>query len=51
MTFGVASTAYAAEFDAVIAIADHALLDAKSAGRNRVVVADLPVASGGTPVS
>jgi diguanylate cyclase (GGDEF)-like protein len=42
VTFGVASSAYAAAFDEVVAIADGALLTAKAAGRNRVVVADLP---------
>ncbi len=41
VTFGVASSRYAEEFDAVVAIADHALLDAKTAGRNRVTVADI----------
>jgi diguanylate cyclase (GGDEF)-like protein len=40
VTFGVASSAYAADFDEIVAIADHALLEAKSAGRNRVAVAD-----------
>jgi len=44
VSFGVASTAYAAEFDDIVAIADGALLDAKAAGRNRVLVADLPIA-------
>ena len=39
VTFGVASTAYASDFDEVVAIADHALLSAKTAGRNRVLVA------------
>jgi diguanylate cyclase len=43
VTFGVASSAYASEFDEIVAIADEALLDAKSAGRNRVALADLPV--------
>jgi diguanylate cyclase (GGDEF)-like protein len=42
MTCGVASTAYATEFEEIVAIADRALLDARSAGRNRVVVAPLP---------
>ena len=42
VTFGVASTAYATEYDEIVAIADRALLDAKSAGRNRVVAADFP---------
>ena len=41
VTFGVASSAYAAEFDTIVAIADGALLDAKSAGRNRVLIADI----------
>ena len=39
VTFGVASTAYASDFDEVVAIADHALLSAMTAGRNRVLVA------------
>ena len=42
VTFGLASSAYAAEFDDIVAIADQALLDAKAAGRNRVAVAALP---------
>ncbi len=41
VTFGVATSSYAGEFDAIVAIADGALLRAKSAGRNRVAVADL----------
>ena len=43
VTFGLASSAYASDFDEILAIADGALLDAKSAGRNRVVLADFPV--------
>ncbi len=43
--FGVASSAYADEFDEVVAAADQALLDAKAAGRNRVALADFPVSS------
>jgi diguanylate cyclase (GGDEF)-like protein len=42
VTFGVASTAYATEYDEIVAIADRALLDAKAAGRNRVVAAEFP---------
>jgi diguanylate cyclase (GGDEF)-like protein len=42
VTFGVASTEYAPEFDAVLAIADRTLFEAKTAGRNRVMVAELP---------
>lgn len=42
VTFGVASSGYAEEFDEIVAIADGALLDGKSAGRNRVLVAELP---------
>ena len=45
VTFGVASSTQAAEFDEVVAIADRALLDAKSAGRNRVAVAEQITAS------
>jgi diguanylate cyclase (GGDEF)-like protein len=41
-TFGVASTAYAAEFDDVVAIADRALQLGQESGRNRVVVAAFP---------
>ena len=41
VTFGVASTEHAADFDEIVTIADHALLDAKAAGRNRVRIADL----------
>jgi diguanylate cyclase (GGDEF)-like protein len=43
VTFGLASSAYASDFDEILAIADGALLEAKSAGRNRVVLADFPV--------
>jgi GGDEF domain-containing protein len=39
VTFGVASSAHAAAFDEIVAIADQAQLEAKSAGRNCVVVA------------
>jgi diguanylate cyclase (GGDEF)-like protein len=42
VTFGVASTAYATEYDEIVAIADRALLDAKAAGRNRVLAAEFP---------
>jgi diguanylate cyclase (GGDEF)-like protein len=42
VTFGIASSAYAAAFDEIVAVADGALLDAKAAGRNRVVIAGLP---------
>jgi diguanylate cyclase (GGDEF)-like protein len=42
VTFGVASTEYAAEFDEIVAIADRTLYQAKAAGRNRVSVAELP---------
>ena len=43
VTLGLASSAYAADFDDVVAIADQALLDAKAAGRNRVALAEFPV--------
>jgi diguanylate cyclase (GGDEF)-like protein len=42
VTFGLASSEYAHDFDGVVAVADHALLAGKSAGRNRVTVAELP---------
>ena len=45
VTFGLASSAYAAEFDEIVALADEALLDAKAAGRNRVALADFPINS------
>ncbi|HEY5015055.1 MAG TPA: GGDEF domain-containing protein [Acidimicrobiia bacterium] len=41
VTFGVASSVYAEDFEEIVAIADGALLDAKAAGRNRVTVATL----------
>jgi len=43
VTFGLASSAYAADFDDILAIADQALLEAKAAGRNRVALAVLPM--------
>jgi diguanylate cyclase (GGDEF)-like protein len=46
VTFGLASSAYATDFDDVVAIADQALLDAKALGRNRVALAVLPVSTG-----
>jgi diguanylate cyclase (GGDEF)-like protein len=45
VTFGVASTAFANDFDEIVATADRALRDAKAAGRNRVTVAELAVSS------
>ncbi len=39
VSFGVAASSDADTFDEVVAIADHALFAAKTAGRNRVVVA------------
>ncbi len=42
VTFGLASTDYAGDFDEIVAIADRALLDAKAAGRNRVGIAPRP---------
>ena len=42
VSFGVASSTDAHTFDEVVAVADHALLNAKAAGRNRVVLADPP---------
>jgi diguanylate cyclase (GGDEF)-like protein len=45
VTFGLASSAYAAEFDDIVAIADQALLQAKAAGRNRVALAMLPLSA------
>jgi len=46
VTFGLASSAYATDFDDIVAIADQALLDAKTLGRNRVALAVLPVGTG-----
>jgi len=42
ISFGVASSADAATFDEVVAVADQALLSAKTAGRNRTVLATDP---------
>ena len=39
VSFGVAASSDADTFDDVVAVADHALLEAKDAGRNRVLVA------------
>jgi diguanylate cyclase (GGDEF)-like protein len=51
VTFGVASSAYAPDFEAIVAIADQALLEAKAAGRNRVAVADLSASSSARPTT
>ena len=40
MSFGLASSDQAADFDQVVALADEALLRAKSGGRNEIVIAD-----------
>jgi diguanylate cyclase (GGDEF)-like protein len=40
VSFGLASSADADTFEEIVAVADHALLAAKAAGRNRVIVAD-----------
>jgi diguanylate cyclase (GGDEF)-like protein len=45
VTFGLASSAYARDFDDIVAIADEALLGAKAAGRNRVALAEFPVSA------
>ena len=42
VTFGVATSSYASDFDEIVAIADRTLLEAKTAGRNRVAVAEFP---------
>jgi diguanylate cyclase (GGDEF)-like protein len=42
VSFGLASSTDADTFDEIVAVADHALLTAKAAGRNRVVVAIEP---------
>jgi diguanylate cyclase (GGDEF)-like protein len=46
VSFGVATSADAATFDAVVAAADQALLAAKAAGRDRVLLASEPAARG-----
>ncbi|MDQ1512134.1 MAG: hypothetical protein QOG50_3978, partial [Actinomycetota bacterium] len=46
VTFGLASSAYATDFDDIVAIADQALLDAKALGRNRVALAVPKVSAG-----
>jgi diguanylate cyclase (GGDEF)-like protein len=50
VSFGVASSDQAAEFQNVVSLADEALLLAKAGGRDRIVVAG-PEGSGGTTVS
>jgi diguanylate cyclase (GGDEF)-like protein len=47
VSFGVASSEQAADFDATVALADTALLRAKAAGRDRIVVAQQSVRAGG----
>ena len=46
VSFGVASTTHASEFEEIVGVADHALHDAKSAGRNCILVAEFPVVAG-----
>ena len=46
VSFGLASSADADTFDQTVVQADHALLAAKNAGRNRVIVATRPTAGG-----
>lgn len=48
VTFGVASTEYASNFEEVVAVADGALLEARMAGHNRVRVASFPDPAGAT---
>ena len=37
MSIGVASTAHVSDVEEIIRAADHAMFDAKAAGRNRIV--------------
>jgi PleD family two-component response regulator len=50
VSFGLASSIDADTFDEVVAVADQALLTAKTAGRNRTVVAAVPTAPAETPL-
>jgi diguanylate cyclase (GGDEF)-like protein len=51
VSFGIASSDQAAEFEQVVSIADNALLVAKAGGRDRIVVATGPDGSIGKTVS
>ena len=45
VSFGLTASRSSDTFEETVARADHALLDAKTAGRNRVVVAEQPAAT------